>query len=148
MNFQQGRLTLGKLCIGPRKVPPGHPWWIWFIKCPGLICLTRWSGPAPRRIDFRPVWIISFEFVKVCGIRFSSWKSFIDFYIWYYCISTILTCLFTVGIRISWEKVVVGRKHGGRDAISCLLPCVLYCMEGEFEQVIMKLRLIIKYNNN
>ena len=43
---------------------------------------------------------------------------------------------------------MVERKHGGRDAISCLLPCVLYCMEGEFEQVIMKLRLIIKDNNN
>ena len=34
-----------------------------------------------RRDDFRPFWIISFEFVKVCWIRFSSWESFSGFYI-------------------------------------------------------------------
>ena len=36
-----------------------------------------------RRDDFRPSWIISFEFVKVCWIRFFSWESFIGFYILY-----------------------------------------------------------------
>ena len=30
----------------------------------------------------------------------------------------------------------------------CILPCVLYCMEGEFEQIITKIRLSIKYKNN
>ena len=40
-------------------------------------------------------------------------------------------------------KFVLEREHGDRDAISCLLPCVLYCMEGEFEQVITKTRLSI-----
>ena len=34
-----------------------------------------------RRDDFRPFWIISLEFVKVYWIRFSSWESFIGFYI-------------------------------------------------------------------
>ena len=34
------------------------------------------------------------------------------------------------------------------DFISCLLSCVLYCTEGVFEQIIMKLRLSFKYNNN
>ena len=34
-----------------------------------------------RRDDFRPSWIISFEFVKVCWIRFFSWESLIGFYI-------------------------------------------------------------------
>ena len=29
-----------------------------------------------------------------------------------------------------------------------ILPCVLYCMEGEFEQIITKIRLSIKYKNN
>ena len=29
------------------------------------------------------------------------------------------------------------------DFISCLLPCVLYCMEGEFKQIIMKLQQLI-----
>ena len=45
------------------------------------------------------------------------------------------------------ERVELKREHGDRDAISCLLPCVLYCMEGEFEQVITKIRLNIKDNN-
>ena len=53
----------------------------------------------------RSVWIIFFEFVKVCGIRFSIWESFIGFYICYYPISTILACLFSVGVRISWKKL-------------------------------------------
>ena len=35
------------------------------------------------------------------------------------------------------EKVVLEREHDGQDAISCLLPCVLYYMEGEFKQISM-----------
>ena len=50
---------------------------------------------------FRPFWIISSEFVKVCWIRFSSWESFISFYIWCYPISSILACF------IIREKVVL-----------------------------------------
>ena len=76
---------------------------------------------------FRPFWIISFEFVKVCWIRFSSLESFIGFYIYCYPISTILACLFAVGVRISWKKLC--RKGN---------------MEGEFEQIITKIRLSIK----
>ena len=34
-------------------------------------------------------------------------------------------------VRFSWKKGVLEREHGGRDVISCLLPCVLYCMEGD-----------------
>ena len=71
----------------------------------------------------RPFWITSFGFVKVCGIRFSIWEqprpqgfslkalgtrliweSFIGFYICGYPITTILACLFSVGVRISWKK--------------------------------------------
>ena len=58
-----------------------------------------------RRAYSRSVWIISFEFVKVCGIRFSIWESFIGFYICCYPISTILARLFSVGVRISWKKL-------------------------------------------
>ena len=43
---------------------------------------------------------------------------------------------------------MVERELGGRDAISCILPCVLHCLEGEFEKVIMKLCLIIKDTNS
>ena len=58
-----------------------------------------------RRAYSRPFWITSFEFVKVCGIRFSIWESFIGFYICYYPITTILACLFSVGVRWSfWHK--------------------------------------------
>ena len=39
------------------------------------------------------------------------------------------------------------REQGGRDVMLCLLPCVLYCMGGEFEQIITKIRLSIKDNN-
>ena len=45
------------------------------------------------------------------------------------------------------EKGVLKKEQGGRDVISCLLSCVLYCMEGEFEQIITKIRLSIKGNN-
>ena len=34
-----------------------------------------------RCIVSRPFWIVSLEFVKVCGILFSIWESFIGFYI-------------------------------------------------------------------
>ena len=58
-----------------------------------------------RRAYSRPFWSTSFEFVKVCGIRFSIWESFIGFYICCYPITTILACLFSVGVRISWKKL-------------------------------------------
>ena len=58
-----------------------------------------------RQAYSRSVWIISFEFVKVCGIRFSIWESFIGFYICCYSISTILACLLSVGVRISQKKL-------------------------------------------
>ena len=58
-----------------------------------------------RRAYSRPFWITSFEFVKVCVIRFSTWESFIGFYICCYPITTILACLFSVGVRISWKKL-------------------------------------------
>ena len=45
------------------------------------------------------------------------------------------------------EKVVLEREHGVQDAISSLLPCILYCLEGEFEQIITKICLSINDNN-
>ena len=58
-----------------------------------------------RRAYSRPFWIASFEFVKVCGICFSIWESFIGFYICCYSITTILACFFSVGVRILWKKL-------------------------------------------
>ena len=57
-----------------------------------------------RRACSWPFWITSFEFFKVCGIRFSIWESFIGFYICCYPITMILACLFSVGVRISWKR--------------------------------------------
>ena len=45
------------------------------------------------------------------------------------------------------EKVVLERERF-RLRLHRLLPCVLYCMEGECEQIIMKLRSRFKDNNN
>ena len=73
-----------------------------------LICLTaRWS--LLRRLS--AFWIISFEIDKVFWIRFSSWESFIGFYIWRYPISEIIACLSTFGVRISWKSCVQEREH-------------------------------------
>ena len=47
----------------------------------------------------------------------------------------------------SVEKVVLERERGGQDAISWPLPGVLYCLEGEFEQIITKIRLSVNDNN-
>ena len=75
--FKQGRVALGKWCIGPQK---GHP------RTPGMEFFL-YSAPASfswlridlarllRRAYSQSVWIISFEFVKVCGIRFSHEKT-------------------------------------------------------------------------
>ena len=60
-----------------------------------------------RRDDFRPFWIISFEFVKVCWIHFSGWESSlvsISYAKSYF--YTILACLFTVEVWISWIRCV------------------------------------------
>lgn len=83
-------------------------WWIWFVPCP-LASIARPCIDLARPlqpVDFRLFWIISFAFVKVCGICFLSWESFIGFnIIWCYPITTIVACLFIVGIRISCKKM-------------------------------------------
>ena len=44
--FPAGETNVGKVSV-PRKVNLEHPGWIWFVQCPGLICLVaRWYGPA------------------------------------------------------------------------------------------------------
>ena len=107
MYFRQGWLTLVKLCIGPpRKVNPGHPGWIFFNSAQASFSWPRVDlARLLRRAYSRPFWITSFEFVKVCRIRFSTWESFIGFSCCCYPITTILACLFSVAIRISWKTL-------------------------------------------
>ena len=111
----------------PRKVTPG-------LRRDGVFLYSSqasFSRPGVdlarllRRACSRSFWIISFEFVKVCGIRFSIWESFIGFYICCYSISTILACLFEFR-----GKSCVERENGASPTLSqineCLLPCIIY----------------------
>ena len=92
-------------------------------------------------VQWPTVFFILFcEFHEVCWIRFSTWESFVNFHIWGSPISTSLACLLTVGVRISWKTWCWNETDGGLDVISCLPPCVLYCIEGEFEQIITTFR--------
>ena len=90
----------------PRKVTSGLPGWNFLYSAQLSFSWPRVDlALLLRRAYSRSVWIISLEFVKVCGIRFCIWESFIGFYICCYPISTILACLFSVGVRISWKKL-------------------------------------------
>ena len=110
MYFQQRKLTLVKLCMtmyrSLKRSAQGTRDGFDLYSAQASFAWLRVDLTRPlRRDDFRPFWIISFEFVKVCWIRFSIWKSFIGFYVWCYPISTILACLFTDGVLISWKKL-------------------------------------------
>ena len=88
-----------------------------------------------RRAYSQSVWIISVEFVKVCGIRFSIWESFLGFYICCYPISMILACLFSVEVRISWKKFVLNESMSAKMASRVSYLVYYYCMQSEFEQI-------------
>ena len=110
--FQQGRVALGKWCISTQKGQPPlpHPQdsrdGFILYSAQSLFCWPRVDlARLIRRACSPDFWIISFEFVKVCWIRFFIWESFIAFYICCYSISTILACLFFVEVRISWKKL-------------------------------------------
>ena len=93
--FQQGSVALGKWCIGPQKGHLSTPRMnVFLYSAKASFSWPRVDLARPlRRAYSRSVWIISFEFVKVCGIRFSIWESFIGFYTCCYPISTILARL-------------------------------------------------------
>ena len=105
---------------------------------------TESSNPFLKFRPFSDYVLVS----KVCWIRFSSWESFIGFHIWGCPILTSLACLFTVCAWISWKKLCWKESDGGWVFILCLPPHVLYCIDGEFEKILTKLRLRIKDNNN
>ena len=112
--------TLGQWCPVSHKESPG-----------GGVDFLQWSTVF---------WILFFEFHKNCWIRSSTWESFIGFHLWGSPISSVFNFRY-VGDRISWKMWCWNEKEGGWDVISCLLlSCVLYCMEGEFEQIITKER--------
>ena len=60
----------------PRKVTSGLPGWIFLYSAQASFSWPRVDlARLLRRAYSRSVWIIFFEFVKVCGIRFSIWKA-------------------------------------------------------------------------
>ena len=104
-----------------------------------------------RRACSRSFGIISLEFVKVCEIRFSIWESFIGFYISCYPISTILACLFSVGVRISWKKLCWMRacRRKWHLVFPTLYIIIVYRVNlNKLLQIITKLRWSNKDNNN
>ena len=110
--FQQGRVALGKWCIGPQKGHLRTPGMDFFVQCPGFIFLAaRWSGPTASASIFS---VCSDFILRVCQ---SLWDLFL--YLgqlhWFLAISaaTILSCLFSAGVRILCSlrsmAVLVGR---------------------------------------
>ena len=104
--FSAGRVALGKRCIGLQKAHLRTPGMEFFVQCPGLIFLAaRWSGPAASASIF----LVCLDYSL--RVSQSLWDSFL--YLWklrwfLYCcysISTILACLFSVGVWISWKKL-------------------------------------------
>ena len=86
MYFQQGKLTLVKLCMtmyrSLERSAQGTRDGFDLYSAQVSFAWVRVDLAQPlRRDDFRPFWIISLVFVKVYWIRFSSWESFIGFYI-------------------------------------------------------------------
>ena len=141
--FPAGEGGFGQIMYWSRERSPQVP-------CDGIFLYSAQASFSWPRVDLarllrraysRSVWIIFFEFVKVCGIRFSIWESFIGFHTCCYPISTILACLFSVRVRISWKKLCWMRAcrrkwHWDRVNLNKLL------------QIITKLRWSIKDNNN
>ena len=150
--FQQGRVALGKWCIGPQKGHHRTPGMDFFVQCQGLIFLPRVDlARLLRRAYSRSVWIISLEFVKVCGIRFCICEGFIGVYICCYPISTILACLFSVGVRISWKKLCWMRacRRKWHLVFPTLYIIIVYRVNlNKLLQIITKLRWSNKNSNN
>ena len=80
-----------------------------------------------RRAYSRCVWIIFFEFVKVCGIRFSIWESFIGF------LYLLLSYFYDPGMFIfRWssnfvEKVVLNESMSAKMAPRVSYLVYYYC---------------------
>ena len=151
--FQQGRVALDKWCIGPQKGRLRTPGMNFFL----YSSQASFSWPRVdlarllRRAYSWSVWIISFEFVKVCGIRFSIWESFIGFYIRCYPFSTILAGLFSVGVRILWKKLCWMRACRRKWHLVFLTLYIITVDKvnlNKLLQIIMKLGWSNKDNNN
>ena len=96
-----------------------------------------------RRLVSRPFWIVSLEFVKVCGILFSIWErvcqslrySFLYLGKLHWFLYLMLYYFYDPSMFISrWtsnfvENVRLEREPAGQDVILCSLPCVILYRE-------------------
>ena len=118
--YQRGRFTLGQWCPVSHPASPG---WSWFftVVYSLLDSLLRVSQNL----------LNSFLYLGKLHWFPSLGQS-------YFYEPSVFTFRY-VGDRISWKTWCWNENDGGWDVISCLLlSCVLYCMEGEFEQIITK----------
>ena len=101
--FQQGRVALGKWCIGPQKGHPRTPaGWSFFVQFPGLIFSAwRWSGPATSASMFS---VFLDYILRVCQ---SLWDSFLYLGKLHWFLYLLLFYFYDPGmfVRISWKKV-------------------------------------------
>ena len=100
--FQQGRVALGKWCIGPQKGHLRTPGMDFLVQCPGLIFLAaRWSGPATSASMFS---VFLDYILRVCK---SLWDSFLHLGKLHWFLYLLLFYFYDPGmfIRISWKKV-------------------------------------------
>ena len=113
-----GRFTLGQWCTVSHR---GNPGWSWFftVVYSFLDSLLRVSQSL----------LNSFLYLGKLQWFPSLRQS-------YFYKPSVITLRY-VGDRISWKTWCWNEKDGGWEFISCLLlSCVLYFMEGEFEQII------------
>ena len=117
---QLGRFTLGQWCTVSHR---GNPGWSWFftVVYSFLDSLLRVSQSL----------LNSFLYLG----KLHWFPSLRQSYFYEPSVFT-FRC---VGDRISWKTWCWNENDGSWDVISCLLlSCVLYFMEGEFEQIITK----------
>ena len=104
----------------PRKVTSGLPGWFFLYSAQASFSWPRVElARLLRRAYSQSVWIISFEFVTVCGILSL-----------YFSISAAILVLrsWRVYFPLEFEfrgKSCVEWEHVGENGISCVLPCIL-----------------------
>ena len=97
-----------------------------------------------RRACSRSFGFISFEFVKVCGIRFSICESFIGFI----SAAILFILCWHVYLPLEFEKVVLKGSMAAKMASRVSYLVYYYFIQSEFKQIITKFRWSIKNNNN
>ena len=127
--FQQGRVALGKWCIGPQKGHLRTPWVEFFVQCPGLIFLAAlWSGPAASASIFS----VCLDYIlRVC---LSLWDSFLYLGKFHWFLYLLLSYFYDPGMFIFRcnsnfvEKVVLNESMSAKMASRVSYLVYYYCI--------------------